>query len=365
MARRVWPYVSVALLAGLAGCSVFERPQRPAWRSQAESACLAEKRVRASAHVRPIGEVSGPGICGMDHGFRVTALAGGAVSLAAPITLACPALAEMERWVGETVLPAAQARFGQPIVGLTSVGGYACRGMNNQAGARLSEHAFGNAFDVGGFRLADGRTVTLTRHWRNGEDQERAFLRDIYAEGCDTFSTALGPGAAFHADHFHLDLARHGQTSTGPRRVCNPKPERDHAPLPTKKDHLPDPPEIEDEIDVASAAPPPPASAGPGARSLALAAPPQPPLRAQQSVPSMPVPRSLLASGRPTPPQAIAAQPQTQPQARPAARPLQLRPPAAGSLREDGAFVPEGDPADWDVTSSIRRLAAQNGRPRR
>ena len=357
MARRVWPYVSVALLAGLAGCSVFERPQRPAWRGQAEAACLAEKRVRASAHVRPIGEVKGPGICGMDHGFRVTAFADGAVSLASPITLACPALAEVERWMAETVQPAAQARFGQPVVGLTQVGGYACRGMNNQAGARLSEHSFGNAVDIGGFRLADGRTVTLSKHWRSADDQDRAFLRDVYAEGCETFSTALGPGAAFHADHFHLDLARHGQTSTGPRRVCNPKPERDHAPLPTKKDHLPDPPEIEDEIDVAAAPPPAAASAGPGARSLALSAPPQPPLRAAQPpVPSLPVPRSLVATGRPTPPLSIAPAAQTLP-------PPPRRPPA-GSLREDGAFVPEGDPADWDVTSSIRRLSAQQRRRR-
>lgn len=355
MARRVWPYVSAALLAGLAGCSNFERPQRPAWRGQAEAACLAEKRVRASSFIRPVGEVQGPGICGMDHGFKVTALADGAVSFAAPITLACPALAEMDRWVTETVLPAAQARFGQPVVGLAQVGGYACRGMNNQPGARLSEHAFGNAFDVGGFKLADGRTVTLARHWNRGEDQERAFLRDIYAEGCDNFSTALGPGAAFHADHIHLDLARHGNTSSGPRRVCNPKPDRDHAPLPTVKDHLPDPPEIEDEIDVASAPPPQSGGVGRPGASLALSAPPPPPMRAQAPPASLPVPRSLIATGRPLPPVAIAPTPAPRPQA----RPMQLRAPQAGSLREDGAFVPEGDPADWDVTSSIRRLSRQ------
>ena len=34
---------------------------------------------------------------------------------------------------------------------------YACRSRNNVRGARLSEHAFGNALDVAGFKLANGR----------------------------------------------------------------------------------------------------------------------------------------------------------------------------------------------------------------
>ncbi len=50
------------------------------------------------------------------------------------------------------------------------------------------------------------------------------------------------------------------------------------------------------------------------------------------------------------PPAAIAAPP------RPAARvgaPMQLNPHGSAHIDADGVFVPEGDPADWDSTSSI------------
>ena len=38
-------------------------------------------------------------------------------------------------------------------------GSYSCRTRNHRVGAKLSEHAFGNALDVMGFRLEDGREV--------------------------------------------------------------------------------------------------------------------------------------------------------------------------------------------------------------
>ena len=33
-------------------------------------------------------------------------------------------------------------------------------------GAQLSEHAFGNAIDVSGFKLADGREISVVRDWK-------------------------------------------------------------------------------------------------------------------------------------------------------------------------------------------------------
>jgi hypothetical protein len=327
MARRVKPYCLVALLAALAGCSNFGRPQRPAWRGQEEAACLAQKRVRASDFVRPLGAVDGPGVCGMDHGFKVIALAEGAISLAQPVTLACPAIAEADRWIVEKVMPAAQARFGSALVGLTSTGGYSCRGMNNQPGARLSEHAFGNGFDVGGFKLADGRVITVAKHWKSADEQEQAFLRDVFADACESFTTVLGPGAdAFHFDHFHLDLAQHGGASSGLRRICRPKPDR--APLPTRKDGLPDPPELEEELDVAR---------GPGGGSLALGAPPAPLARLALTRPSPVRPSQTLAR---TP------------------APAPLRAPA-GTLREDGAFEPDEEASDALSTSSLRAASVK------
>ena len=74
---RVAPYLvgSVVVLA-LAGCGrgwlSFE--QREPWRRDAELACIKNGAVKQSAAVTPIQAIEGPGMCGADHPFKVTAL---------------------------------------------------------------------------------------------------------------------------------------------------------------------------------------------------------------------------------------------------------------------------------------------------
>jgi hypothetical protein len=255
MARRVLPIALVAILCGLlAGCGVFERPQRPAWRAQAEKICVAEKRVQVSAYVQPTNPIDGPGICGLEQPFRVSALAEGTVALNSTYTLGCPMIAAMDEWLRDVVQPVAMARFGQPVAQVDSMGTYSCRSIDNQRGARLSEHAFGNALDVGGFRLADGRSISVVKAWNRGDEQEKAFLREVQAGACNIFTTVLAPGSdTFHYNHIHLDLAMHGATSTGPRRVCKPQPLPQFAPPMPPRDGLPNAPDIDDDIDVAQA----------------------------------------------------------------------------------------------------------------
>ena len=137
-------------------------------------------------------------------------------------TLTCPMYSAMNRWLEQVVQPAAMARFGQPVVEVRTMGTYACRPMNHQRGARLSEHSFANAIDVGGFRLQDGSLVTVLKGW-NGGLEEQNFLREVHAGACRHFATVLGPGVALHHDHLHMDLARHGRR--GDRSVCRPYPQ--------------------------------------------------------------------------------------------------------------------------------------------
>ncbi len=225
MVRRAFhPLLVLALAAAaLSGCSIGQKPQRPAWRTQAENACLAERRVSPSEYIALAPEVDGPGICGLTRPFKVTALQGGAVGFNATATLDCSMVAELDAWLADTVQPAAQARFGQQIVQINSMGSYACRGMNNQRGAQLSEHSFGNALDIGGFTLADGREITLVRDWGRGDPQTRAFLMDVHRGACGHFSTVLAPGSnAFHYNHIHVDLAMHGRSG---RSICKPEPQ--------------------------------------------------------------------------------------------------------------------------------------------
>ena len=108
--------------------------------------------------------------------------------------------------------------FGAPVAEIRQISAYSCRGMNGQRGARISEHAFGNALDIAAFTLADGRKITVKDGWR-GTPEEQGFLRDVQGAACQHFSTVLAPGSnAFHYDHIHVDLMR--RASGG--EICNP-----------------------------------------------------------------------------------------------------------------------------------------------
>ena len=320
MARRVKPVFTASfLLFTLAGCAVVERAERPAWRAQAENACLSQNLVQVSNYIQPAKEISGPGICGMTHPFKISALADGSVALNSDATLACPMLPALDQWIAETVQPAAQARFGQAVVMVKSMGSYGCRPVNNQRGASLSEHGFGNAIDVGGFRLADGREINVKTGWK-GEEQEAAFLHEVHAGACNQFTTVLGPGSdAFHYDHIHVDLAMHGNTSQGRRRICKPVPQPQFAPAPGPRlDTLPDPPMIEEEQEIALG-PRPDQAPAPGGLL--------PPAGVYAARPLQAAPRTAYAPQRPAP---------------------------AAAMRADGVIeVPEGTPDDWDITSSV------------
>ena len=98
----------------------------------------------------------------------------------------------------------------------------------------------------------------------------RAFLHAVHDGACGVFTTVLGAGRRqLHTNHIHLDLAMHGNTSTGPRRYCKPVPPAQLAPPPGRRDNLPDPPTIDEELDVSRNE----SGYGGGMHSLALGAP--------------------------------------------------------------------------------------------
>ncbi len=221
MRRGFVAFITLTLVGlGLTGCGLFRFEQREPWRAQAEEACLKANLVQPSAYMSRTSKIDGPGACGMDYPFAVAAFAGGTVGLSKQATLACPAIATIDAWVEEIVKPAALLYYGTPVADLRA-GSYACRPRNNQRGAKYSEHAFGNAMDVMGFQLADGREISVVKGWR-GDPVDQEFLREVFLGACRYFTTVLGPGAdAFHYDHFHIDLARHDPR--GERRICKPR----------------------------------------------------------------------------------------------------------------------------------------------
>ena len=329
----------MALMTGLAlllaGCGLFRRPERPAWRAQAEKICLAQKRVVPSAYVQLANAIDGPGICGLDAPFKVTALAEATVALNSTQTLGCPMTAALDDWLRDVVQPLALARFGQPVTQMDSMGAYACRPIDGQRGNRLSEHSFGNAVDVSTFHFADGRSLSFVKGWTRGDAQEKAFLREVQAGACTLFTTVLAPGSdAFHYNHLHLDLAMHGQTSTGPRRICKPLPSPQLLPAPQRQDDLPDAPDIDDDLDVAQAGGANLPSRTAMTRDTAL--PPSPVTR-----PQPPLARSAsLQAPALLPPMSLPTAPL------PVARPI-----TRGYLRADGVFVAD---SGADMTATLR-----------
>ena len=153
---------------------------------------------------------------------RAPLATGGAVAVQPAATLACPIVSALDPWIASGVQPAAMKWFGEPVAEIRQISAYSCRGMNGQRGARISEHAFGNALDIASFTLADGRRITVKDGWR-GAPEEQGFLRDVQGSACQHFSTVLAPGSnAFHYDHIHVDLMRRAADARSASRPPSP-----------------------------------------------------------------------------------------------------------------------------------------------
>lgn len=170
--------------------------------------------IQATA-LTPISEALG---CRIGEPYDVRRIGRKPVDLAPAARLGVDMLAPLADWLDNGVQSAAQAHLGAAVSGLQVSASYVCRTRNNRPGAKLSEHALGNAIDIGAFRLTSGETVSVDRDWE-GEDGKARFLKAVHAAACAHFSTVLGPEAdVYHKTHFHLDLGRRGRLAT--YRIC-------------------------------------------------------------------------------------------------------------------------------------------------
>ena len=110
-------------------------------------------------------------------------------------------------WMQHGIIPAADAHFGARVTRLHHLSSYNCREIRTTSGIarRMSTHATGDALDVTGVTLANGRRISLIDGWDGPDPAIRAFLRDMRDSACTWFRTTLGPDYnSLHADHFHL-----------------------------------------------------------------------------------------------------------------------------------------------------------------
>ena len=122
----------------------------------------------------------------------------------ASLQMTCGQTAALYVWERHVARPLAVEILGSPLARIETYGSFSCR---NIAGTRsLSQHGLGNAIDISGFRLQDGRVIDVKKQWDSGGPEER-FLKAVHDGGCKLFSVTLGPDYnAAHADHFHFDM---------------------------------------------------------------------------------------------------------------------------------------------------------------
>jgi hypothetical protein len=218
-----------------------------------------------TADVAPLDPIR-DGDCGAPAPVLLKSIGGAdKVSFDPPLVLDCAMVVGLDRWLKDSVQPAARDALSSPVVKIIG-SSYACRNVYNLPNGHLSQHAFANAIDLPMFVLADGRKVDVTHGWgptqrdliaaakakkaaagvtgslakqktkakgaatqvvkvstspasnsttvaspspASADDSEVAakFLRLAHDGGCKIFSTVLGPEANdAHRTHLHLDL---------------------------------------------------------------------------------------------------------------------------------------------------------------
>jgi hypothetical protein len=197
----------VAMLARPDNPMTEREPIRPrAVMPQSEVSCRAELR-RLGVVFRDIPRISDGPSCGIEHPVLLSGFSGG-IGLKPATKLNCQTTLALAKWVKHELAPSSRYRYLSGVRTIESMGGYSCRRMNNSRQKRnpMSEHARGNAIDLGKFVLKNGKRIDV-RKKSIFAFRERGLLNTVRDDSCKYFHTVLGPGSnKEHWNHFHFDL---------------------------------------------------------------------------------------------------------------------------------------------------------------
>jgi hypothetical protein len=191
----------------------------PGWATPRKLATLRQDRAQCRAFLDRSGIAvialppAGGGACRRDDRKLLAAPARLDVALRPGGAQAtCAIDAGLALWLRHGVQPAAEAALGSRVVGIQHLGTANCRRIGGGEDGNWSEHAIGNAIDVAGFVLADGRKISVLKDWKatgSPDEGASAFLHMVRESACTAFSTVLSPDYnAAHVDHLHLDQAK-------------------------------------------------------------------------------------------------------------------------------------------------------------
>lgn len=201
------PILRAVLLAlavvGLAACGHTPTP------IENGAACLADLDARGVTY-RPLDmdETKDPR-CRVPTPVKLSRID---VPLGRPVTMSCFLADKLAAFEHGPLQKLAMQDLGHPVARIDHLGAYSCRARTGRHD-QLSEHAYGLAIDISGFRLSDGTKVSVEHDWAESGPKS-AFLHHVARAACGYFSVVLTPNSnTDHFNHFHFDL--------GPSRLCS------------------------------------------------------------------------------------------------------------------------------------------------
>ena len=124
--------------------------------TSAPTAC--DDRLAKFAAIAPMPRLIGPGACGGGDMVELDAVLladGSRIAVEPAAVLTCAMAESFAGWLRDEAAPQA-AKLGSPLRAVENYDSYECRSRNRIPGAKLSDHAHGDAIDVRAFHLADG-----------------------------------------------------------------------------------------------------------------------------------------------------------------------------------------------------------------
>jgi hypothetical protein len=170
--------------------------------------CRTALATASQLRVTPLADRRIDDACGFATVVRTDAAP---VAFTPSVTATCNLTAALY-WYQRQLAPVALAHMHSRLTGITQLGTFACRNVNNEpdSNGHRSEHATANAIDIASFHFADGRMVSVLKDYDQNSDAGR-FLDVAHEQACRLFNAVLGPRYnQRHANHFHLDMGGAG-----------------------------------------------------------------------------------------------------------------------------------------------------------
>jgi hypothetical protein len=181
----------------------FNEPAPPTITMSADEIACRRDLQKLGVQFRSLAPIDDGGACRIDFPVEVSAI--GSVRMKPAATLSCDMAATFARWTRKELVPSARWRYLSGVKTIHQGSSYSCRNIRGSRG-KPSQHSVGNALDIMRIELNNGKDIDVRKPgWF--AFRQRGFLNNVRADGCDYFTTVLGPGYDYdHRNHFHFDI---------------------------------------------------------------------------------------------------------------------------------------------------------------